>query len=243
MASNGEYESRRGKATREGLREEILGVAVKNARMRFFIPSTDNSFGGIKYTFVMIDSGCDSMLLPFPSNADDLRVFEEDIFTWQIFCSGGTPTLVISRIDGLSLGSVVLAGRQVIELPFLRFHLGSVSAQAMVAHERLDEDESAKLDSFLLQLGPNHILPERQHVLIGQTVLSKTYSLQAGKMLFIMRKGYLPVRDDLVAAWNVVKNLEKPVGFDDLVDDDHDGDWVTSFDDEDCTESCFMDEN
>jgi hypothetical protein len=149
---------------RGGLREEILAVAVKNARMRFFIPSTDNGFGGIKNSFVMIDSGCNSMLLPFPSNADDLRLFEDDIFTWQIFCSEGkeavhSPTLVISRIDGLPVGNVVLAGRQVIELPLLRFHLGSMSAQAMVAHERLDEDESAKLDAFLLQLGPNHTSP------------------------------------------------------------------------------------
>ena len=57
-----------------------------------------------------------------------------------------------------------------------------------------------------------------------------------------MKKGCLPVRDDLVAAWNVVKNLEKPAGFDDLIDDDHDGDWVSTFDDEDWNESFFIDE-
>ena len=186
MESKGKYESPRGKAMREGFREEILAVALKNARARFFIPSTDNSFCGIKYDFVMIDSGCNSMLLPFPSNANDLRRFEEDIYTWQIYWPRGTgavhsPTLVISRIDGLAVGNAVLAGWQVIELPFPQFQLGSLSAQAMVAHERLDEDESAKLDAFLLQPGPNHVSPERQHVLIGQTVLSKTHSLQAGK--------------------------------------------------------------
>ena len=40
-----------------------------------------------------------------------------------------------------------------------------------------------------------------------------------------------------------MKNLRKPEGFDDLVDDeDHDGDWFSRFDDEDCNENFFVDE-
>ena len=31
------------------------------------------------------------------------------------------------------------------------------------------------------------------------------------------------MREDLIATWNIVKNLEKPEGFDDLIDEDHDG--------------------
>ena len=229
---------------RENLRSEILAVALKNARQRFFIPSTENHFGGIKYDFVMIDCGCNSMLLPFPSSLASLNQYNDAIYSWQIFWSQGTgpihsPTLLINRIDGLSVGSVLLAGRYVMELPFLRFHLGSESAQALVALDQLDDDESQKLRDFLVQLGDEHISPERKQVLLGQSVLSKFYSLQAGKMFFILKKGYLPVRDDLVATWNVAEKLEKPQGFDDLMDEDHDGDWVSSFDDEDCNESFF----
>ncbi|KAG7357822.1 hypothetical protein IV203_014409 [Nitzschia inconspicua] len=161
MASEGDNESPRGKAMRESLQEKILAVALKNARARFFIPSTDNYFCGLKYDYVMIDSGCNSVLLPFPSSIDELTQFHDEIFSWQVFCSQGTgaihsPTLVISRIDGLAVGSVLLAGRKVIELPFLRFHLGSQSAQTLVSLERLDEVESEKLRNFLSEIGENN---------------------------------------------------------------------------------------
>eukprot|EP00339_Tiarina_fusa_P017230 CAMPEP_0117010290 /NCGR_PEP_ID=MMETSP0472-20121206/9108_1 /TAXON_ID=693140 ORGANISM="Tiarina fusus, Strain LIS" /NCGR_SAMPLE_ID=MMETSP0472 /ASSEMBLY_ACC=CAM_ASM_000603 /LENGTH=63 /DNA_ID=CAMNT_0004712787 /DNA_START=20 /DNA_END=208 /DNA_ORIENTATION=+ len=63
MAPEGDNESPRGtKAMRESLQEQILAVAVKNARARFFIPSTDNHFCGLQYDYVMIDSGCNSVL-------------------------------------------------------------------------------------------------------------------------------------------------------------------------------------
>jgi len=61
-------------------------------------------------------------------------------------------------------------------------------------------------------------------------------------MLFILKKDCLLVRDDLVTAWNVLKNLEKPQGFDDVMGKDNDRDWVSGFDDDDCTKSFFMDE-
>ena len=49
------------------------------------------------------------------------------------------------------------------------------------------------------------------------------------------------MREDLIATWNIVKNLEKPEGFDDLIDEDHDGDWFSSFDEEDCNEGFVVD--
>lgn len=232
---------------RDGLPENILAVAVKNARHRFFIPSVDNSFGGIQYDFVMIDNGSNSLLLPFPSNLEMLQQYQDPIFSWEILCSQGTgavhsPTLVISRIDSVAVGTIVLSGRHVMESSYLRFHVGSKSAQTLVNHPRLDENESQKLQDFLDQPGDGQISSERRHVLLGQSVLSKLYSLQAGKMFLIAKKGYLPVKDDLINTWNVIKNFEKPPGFDDLVDEDHDGDWLCSFDDEDWDQSFFIDE-
>jgi len=40
----------------------------------------------------------------------------------------------------------------------------------------------------------------------------------------------------------MIKNFEKPEGFNNLVDEDHDGDSILSFDDEDWDESFFIDE-
>ena len=232
---------------RENLREEVIVVAMKNARQRFFIPSVDNYFGGIQYDFVMIDNGSNSLLLPFPSSPEVLQQYNDAIFSWEILWSEEpgavhSPTLIINRIDGVAVGNIVLSGRHVAECMYLRFHLGSESAQMLINHPRLDSNESQKLQGFLDKLGEGHSSPERTQVFLGQAVLSKFYSFQAGKMFLLLKKGHLPVRDDLIAAWNLIKNFEKPEGFNDLVDEDHDGDCTLSFDDEDWDESFFIDE-
>ena len=240
--------SPRGKAMRQSLPEKFLAVAMKNARHRFFIPSMDNSFGGVQYDYVMVDNGSNSLLLPFPvQNAAILQQYEDGIYSWDILTSTGTdavhsPTLVISRIDGIPVGEIVLGGRSIMDTTYLRFHLGSESAKLLVSNPRLGEDETSVLRSFLAELGDGNVSRERKYVLLGQTVLKNLYSLQAGKMFLIMKRGCLPVRDDLITTWNVIKNFEKPANFDDLVDEDHDGDWVSSFDDEDLNESFFIDE-
>lgn len=245
---NPQYHSPRGIALREGLPEKVLAVAVKNAKRRFYIPSTENYFGGIQYDYVMIDNGCNSFLLPFPTaNPDALRMYEGSDFSWEIAYSQGTgavhsPTLQISRIDGLPVGDIVLAGLGVVETPFLRFHLGSAAASGLIDNAQLSDRQSQKLRDFLLQLGDEGFSAEREHVLLGQLVLSKTYSVQAGKMILITKKGYLPVKEDLNTTWSIVKDLEKPEGFDDLDDADHDGDWIASFDDDDYDSSFFIDE-
>jgi len=231
------HDSPRRKAMREGLGANIIVVAVKNAKKRYFIPSVDNFFGNIQYDYVMIDNGCNSYLLPFPSDPSALEQYDDPIFSWEILWSRGTgaihsPALVIHRIDGLNVGKLVLGGRNIMEVPFLRFHLGRDSATSLLENPLLVDSEKQKLRDFLAELGEATAV-ERRHVLLGQSVLSKLYSLQAGKMFLVLKKGYLPVRDDLVNAWSIIRGLEKPEGFDDLEDEDHDGDWVSSFDDED----------
>ena len=86
-----QYNSTCGRALREGLRAKVLAAAVKNAKRRFSIPSTENYFGGIQYENAMIDNGCNSLLLPFPlTNLDALRKFEGADFSWEIAYSQGT---------------------------------------------------------------------------------------------------------------------------------------------------------
>jgi hypothetical protein len=44
----------------------VIGVAYRNGRHHFFVPSKTNTFCGITYPYLMVDSGCNSLLLPFP---------------------------------------------------------------------------------------------------------------------------------------------------------------------------------
>lgn len=82
-------------------------------------------------------------------------------------------------------------------------------------------------------------------MLLGQTLLSKIYSMQAGKLLIIAEKGYFPVINDLRLAWDVIKTFDLPEGFHDLEDEDHDRDilacWSDEFDD-DWGKLSFIDE-
>jgi hypothetical protein len=64
--SEGEVESPMAQKLKAGLPPlHILVVAAKNAKNHFFIPSKINDFARIRYEFVMIDNGCNSLLFPF----------------------------------------------------------------------------------------------------------------------------------------------------------------------------------
>lgn len=96
---------------RRSLPSHIYAVAARNAKNRFFIPSKINEFAGIPYESVMVDNGCNSFLLPFKTQV--LTVFQEPRFVWSIQTSRGnstgaikSPTLVIKRNDGDSLGAL-----------------------------------------------------------------------------------------------------------------------------------------
>lgn len=240
-----EHETPRGKALRETLSEGLIAVAQRNKKHRFYIPSVDNNFDGIQYDFVMIDSGSNTLLLPFPSTTDGLLAkYDDSVFCWDIQYSSGTgavpsPTLIISRIDGDVVGDIYLCGRKVHSTFFLRFHLGSESAQKLIDCGRLDDFDRKQLTAFLARLD-GESFPERCHVLLGQSVLSNFFILQAGKMMLIAKKGYFPVREDLITAWNLIKTFQKPAGFDDLVDEAYADDWAFPSDDETLDPSFFM---
>ena len=62
----------------------VLAVAAMNNRSRLFIPGKENFFAGIRYEFVMIDNGCNSLLLPFPEPASQLEQFRDVLFSWSV---------------------------------------------------------------------------------------------------------------------------------------------------------------
>ena len=77
----------------QALPDGILAVGLRNNRKRFFIPSNENSFAGISCNYVMADSGCNSLLLPFHSDKADVLQFVGESFFWEIGWSKGTATL------------------------------------------------------------------------------------------------------------------------------------------------------
>jgi hypothetical protein len=161
---------------RRSLPSHIYAVAARKAKNRFFIPSKMNEFAGIPYDFVMVDSGCNSFLLPFKTQV--LTMFQEPRFLWSIQIQTSTgaiksPTLTIKRNDGVSLGSLSLAGSaSLLDLTWVRFHLGSEAVRALLGSNngKLADGSVQALREFQASMGQN-IFPERKHALLGQTYM------------------------------------------------------------------------
>jgi hypothetical protein len=216
----------------------VLAYAARNKKNLFFIPSKSNNFAGIPYENVMVDNGCSSALLPFPTGTGSLRNFANGRFAWSVSQSMGTgvvhsPVLKIKSHIRVKF-PVKLNGKALpIHIPFLRFHLGKSSARFLRDHEpycRLLGDSCKEaLALFLTNLGEMDA-PERRHVLLGQSFIGQVFSAQLGDITIFLdeAKWHLlaPKLPDLFAsctrdAQTLVQSYE---GFDDLEDEDHDGD-------------------
>ena len=161
----------------------------------------------------MIDSGCNSLLLPFPVDMDALLAFHSGQYFWEVVWSLGTgvinsPTLLIYCPEtNEEVGNLCLAGRFVVGLKGLRFHMGKNSTRRLLDADILDVATASKLRGFLQRLKQRDA-PERRHVLFGQTVLSKIFSLQAGVLLLLTSRGYFLTRQDFPAALRVIRRFQ-----------------------------------
>lgn len=214
---------------RRELPPHIFAVAARNAKNRFFIPSKSNYFAEMHYDYVMIDNGCNNCLLPF--NEECFSRFSGEQYQWQISQSRGTgavksPTLNITIAGGVSpLGSMRLAGSApLLELKRLRFHLGTGSARLLSSHEKLSDNSRTILTTFLGHTG-NQISPERRHVILGQAYLKDVLSLQLGGLMMMGDPTVFPTLSDYTRVASLLEPLRRDFPeFDDLEDEDHDGD-------------------
>ena len=69
---------------------EVVLIARRNRRTHYLLPTKDASFCGVPCEHVMIDSGCNTALLPFPKDTRDLDRFSAGRYYWTINSSGGT---------------------------------------------------------------------------------------------------------------------------------------------------------
>ena len=219
------------------LPNHVFAVAAQNLKNRFYIPSKSNSFAGVSYDYVMIDSGCNSFLLPFKHEVLDL--FAGPSYQWKIWSSKGstgggiharTLLLKITRGGGThAVGTMTLAGNEnLMALPFLRFHLGSASVRSLLQNNnnnKLNPTDTQKLRDFLSAMGDTEA-PERRHGLLGQIYLKTVLSLQLdGLLLMCDSTERFPTRADLEIVERILLPLRGDFPeFDDLEDDDHDGD-------------------
>jgi len=209
---------------RANLPPYIKALAMRNHKKRFFIPSLMNSFGGIPYRNVMIDNGCSTLLLPYPG-MEALQAFSSKDFIWKIGSSGGTTgpvnsvVLLIKHYENPSVGFINLAGSNVMALPYLRIHLNTETAREIINSNRVTNDNLTKLRDYVAMNYPPKI---RQHFLLGQMVLDELISEQHRNAFVICSE--LPSAQDMARVHQVLNDLDKPEGFDDLEDDDHDGD-------------------
>lgn len=231
VAAVGAQDSPMARKLRRELPPHVDVVAARNAKNRFFIPSKTNYFAGIRYDYVMIENGCNSFLLPFKEEC--MTRYSGEMYQWQISQSRGTgavksPTLIIAIAGGVSsLGSMSLAGSgPLLELTHLRFHLGTESARLLSSHAKLSDSGRTILTAFLSQMEiGNQVSPERRHVLLGQAYLKTVLSIQLGGIIMMVDATVFPTLSD----YNRVAGLLEPLRhdfpeFDDLEDEDHDGD-------------------
>ena len=217
--------------------ESVFCFAARNRRGRFYIPLTTNSFGGLPVPHVLLDSGCSTLLLPFPLD----RGFPQDFttpeyYSWAVSSSQGTgavhsPVLKIKRRMGGKF-PCILAGKDQPRLEMLRFHLGSQAANrlldpALGYRRLLDANSLTKLTDFISVLGARESR-ERSYALLGQSYLRQVMYCQLGDVALALSTDFdgteniklIIGRYELKLA-PLVESFE---GFHDFEDDDGDED-------------------
>lgn len=171
----------------------VVLIARRNRRTHYLLPTKDSSFCGVPCDHVMIDSGCNTVLLPFPHDRQVLNPFSNDNFEWTINSSSGTgaihcPVLKISNaLDNVGVMDLPAFNFQA-PMPFLRFHLGSEECSWLLQNHplRLGPRGRRALTSFLVQVG-GAVIQGRSIALLGQMILKDLCVFQFGKVIYAMR--------------------------------------------------------
>ena len=212
----------------------VLCFAARNRRGRFYIPVTNNDFGGILVDHVLLDSGCSTLLLPFPLTAGFPNVFCTSRYFWTVSSSRGpgaihSPVLKIK----LRLGGefpLTLANKEQPPLAILRFHIGSQAANMLLNthHYRamLDANSVTKLNDFRGALG-DRTSPERTYALLGQSNFSRVMYCQLGDVAIALSRDFDGCQNILDIMAQYERKMAPLVAafdrFHDLEDDDGDG--------------------
>jgi len=226
----------------------VIILGRKNRRKRFFLPSKENTFGGWKVGVVMIDNGCNSILLPLAQ--DDLQKLAKHFhfaqYKWEIAspkrAQGGLLSLKISSKRTPDIPIQLCQDFKVKStccVPFLRFHICSEDIEELLALPDLEND----LKDCIRNFGSELPAIRRTHALLGQVILDRYTSIQHRGVLAIIdpAKFTEAISWEVIISWDdvvsTVRNEILPDNFEELEDEDHAPD-----DDEGLEKDDFVDE-
>jgi hypothetical protein len=219
---------------------------IANSRRRFFLPTKENYFGGYRVEYVMIDTGCNTSLLPI----HNVGVFKQLIerfpvkeYKWTIQGSSGvaaipSPVLTVEpRLEGGRIDVNISQGEGKYEckLESIRFHLCLEDARYLLKdeHSILEHVVNVeKLNIFVANMGIAKGMKRRTHALLGQSIIGKRCYAQCGNVGIMSE-----TIDDMIYSLKVVDRIESYGNslverhfqdggkeFQDLEDEDHDDD-------------------
>lgn len=224
-----------------GLPVGLVAIAKMNTKRRFFLASKENYFAGHKVENVMMDSGCNTLLLPIRDGelTSFLTKFPKDTYCWEISGSKGVShnSLVLNISlntagpmnlelckDLLSVGSIT----SLASSDFLRFHLCSSDMQQLGKEKELSTRLSAACLERIKDYRKSHptTVNRRLHGLLGQALLSDFACTQLrGIMAIFQPEQYKPMCGwEDMARLRVYVNARSdllPERFNDLEDEDH----------------------
>lgn len=227
----------------------LLAAAKMNSRSRFFLASTENYFAGHRVEIVMIDSGCNTILLPI--KAGELESFKTkfspDKFSWQLGTSKGVShrsiSLRISPNNGVvplelckdlinNAGPSIVLASDAKSRSFLRFHLSTEDMERLLLPDMtpmFTENATTILSDYLKD--NKTVIQRKKYVLLGQALLQKFACIQ----LYGLMGVFNPAAYEPYNGWKDMERLRLyveanmsllPQRFNDLEDEDHIDDAV-----------------
>lgn len=223
----------------------VLAIAKKNKRHRLFLASKQNYFGDLNVEVVMIDSGCNSLLLPLKEEQlfTIYKQFPPGNYLWEIGESNGVSIGHVSlKISAFAQNTIPIRLCEDLKRPddhvhactveFVRFHLCGADLKLLTETPQFVSLFSStvmeRLRTILATSGNDVV--RRKHALLGQSVLNQYASIQVNSLWLLLD----PLLYKKAIEWNelaqynlvLTTRATLPDKFDDLEDEDH------TFDDE-----------
>jgi len=216
------------------LPDGIIFFSLMNARKNFFVPSTENYFGGIKVSELKCDSGCNSMLLPITNLREIFEKFPCKDFRFEIKSGNGTAGRTIAltvvykdctKSFKLEIAKDLILNPVVISHKRLRFSLCEEDKTEILKSEICNgfftKDSIDKLSSSSIANQTR-----RHHGLLGRSILSQMASLKYCECELYVN----PAQFNMPSTFDVLEGIigsikarlwyHLPEGFDDWKDDD-----------------------
>jgi hypothetical protein len=217
----------------------LIALAKMNGKRRFFLASKENYFAGLQIQEVMIDNGCNTLLIPIRNGqlASFVDRFPNTEYSWEIRDSKGVShksiVLCISHLSGAPMQlhlckDLLSTGSSTPSAPvdFLRFHLCTEDMKSILTTPNLRtmflpaaiKSVEDYMKSFPATIG------RKVHGLLGQELFHNLATIQLSGIIAIFKPAEFKPQ-----GWQEMGHLRSfvnataslPDKFNDLEDEDH----------------------